>query len=85
VSETWWLNATNLALGVVVLICAFAVTTTVARELTARMRKRARLSAELDRDMRELAREFDDHAFLNPEIGITMADGGEKIDPKEEK
>jgi len=82
VSETWWLNATNLALGVVVLICALAVTATVVREVTARMRKRAKLSAELDRDMRELAREFDDHAFLDPELGITMADGGEKIEPK---
>jgi len=81
VSETNWLNATNLALGVVVLICAVVVALTVVREVAERIRSRARISAELDRDMRQLAAEFDDHAFLHPELGITMADGGEKIEP----
>jgi hypothetical protein len=85
VNEAYWLTATNLALGVVVLICAFVVAAAVVREVTARMHKRAKLSAELDRDMRDLVREFDDHAFLNPQLGITMADGGEKIDPKDPK
>ena len=84
-SETYWLSATNAALAVVVLICAFVVAAAIAREVTVRMHKRAKLSAELDRDMRQLAREFDDHAFLNNELGITMADGGEQIDPKDPK
>lgn len=84
-SETYWLSATNVALGVVVLICAFVVAAAVAREVTVRMHRRAKISAELDHDMRRLVEEFGDHAFLNPELGITMADGGEKIDPKDPK
>jgi hypothetical protein len=35
--------------------------------------------------MRRLVEEFDDRAFLDPQLGITMADGGEKIDPKDPK
>jgi hypothetical protein len=84
-SETYWLSATNLALGVVVLICVLVVAATVAREVTVRMRRRAQLSDELDGDMRRLVEEFDDRAFLDPQLGITMADGGEKIDPKDPK
>ena len=82
-NDSYWLSATNLALGVVVLICAVVVAAAVAREVAVRMYKRAKISAELDRDMRHLAEEFDDHAFLNAELGITMADGGEKIEPKD--
>ena len=85
VSETYWLTATNTALGVVVLICAFVTAAVVLREVTARMRRRAQISAELDRDMRSLSQEFDEHSFFDPELGITMADGGEKIDPKDRK
>ena len=84
-NETWWLSATNLALGVIVLICAFVVAAAVAREVAARMYKRAKISAELDRDMRLLSEEYGDHAFLDPQLGITMADGGEKIEPKDPK
>jgi hypothetical protein len=85
VSETFWLSATNLALGVVTIICAFVVTGAVVREVMARAHKRAKISRELDRDMRQLVADFDDHAFLDPELGITMADGGEKIDPDKPK
>jgi hypothetical protein len=85
VNETWWLTATNLALGMIVLICAVVVAAAVAREVGARMYKRAKMSAEIDRDMRHLMEEFDDHAFLDPQLGITMADGGEKIEPKDKQ
>jgi hypothetical protein len=85
VSETYWLSATNSALGVVVLICVFVVAGAVMREIAVRMHRRAKLSNELDRDMRHLVEEFDDHAFLDPELGITLADGGEKIDPQDPK
>ncbi len=84
-NDNYWLTATNLALGAIVLICAVVVAATVAREVAARWYKRAKISAELDRDMRQLAKEFDDHAFLDPTLGITMADGGEKIEPKDPK
>ncbi len=83
-NETYWLSATNIALGIVVAICAVVVVAAVVREVAARIRRRAEISAELDRDMRQLAAEFDDHAFHHPELGITMADGGETIPAKPE-
>jgi len=39
----------------------------VAQELLVRWRRRAAASA-------------DDHAFATPELGLTMADGGKRID-----
>ena len=47
----------------------------IAHELISRGRKRRRIDAELDSDMRLFN---DDHAFDSPQLGITMADGGEK-------
>jgi hypothetical protein len=85
VNDSYWLSATNLALGLVVLICAVVVVAAIVREVAARTYKRARISAELDRDMRRLSEEFDDRTFFDPELGVTMADGGEKIEPKDPK
>ncbi len=82
-NDSYWLSATNLALGAIVLISAVVVAAAVAREVTARLYRRAKISAELDRDMRSLSAGFDDHAFLDPDLGITMADGGERIERKE--
>jgi hypothetical protein len=71
-SETYWLNATNIALGLVTLICVVAIIGGVARELVARWTER---------------RVTDDgHAILVPGVGLTMADGGEPVSqPKDEK
>ncbi len=65
--DTFWLDFTNIALGLVTLLCALAIAGGVARELTQRWRRRA------------AARE-DDHAFATPGLGVTMADGGERLD-----
>lgn len=73
--ETRWLTVTNLILGVVVVLCALIMVGGVVHEIVSRFRKRRRINAELDRDMRLLN---DDHAFDVPGLGITMADGGEK-------
>ena len=73
--DSAWLNITNLALGVVVVLCAAIMVVGIAYELIARARKRRRIEAELDRDMQLLN---DEHAFDSPGLGITMADGGEK-------
>ena len=67
--ETFWLNATNIALGAVTLICIIAVASVVFREVLARVR--ARVVEVLPSD---------DHAFAHPELGLTMADGGERLD-----
>lgn len=76
--DTTWLNITNLALGVIVVVCAIVMLGGIAHEFISRARKRRRIDAELDRDMRLLN---DDHAFDSPHLGITMADGGEKRKP----
>lgn len=64
-SETFWLDLTNAALGVVTLICVLAVAVGVLQDLLPRLRSR-------------FARE-DDHALFTPELGLTMADGGRPI------
>jgi hypothetical protein len=74
--EALWLNVVNIALGVVVVVCVAVLAVAVMKELVLRYRQRAALSAELDADMRAL----DDHAFPLPELGLTMADGGERLD-----
>ena len=42
--STYWLNFTNIALGVVVLICCVAVAIGVVQELAARRKKATRMS-----------------------------------------
>lgn len=76
--DSTWLNITNLVLGIVVVLCVVVMLGGIAHEFLSRARKRRRIDAELDRDMRLLN---DDHAFGSPHLGITMADGGEKRKP----
>jgi hypothetical protein len=76
--DTTWLNITNIALGVIVAVCALIMLGGIAHEFISRARKRRRIDAEIDRDMRMLN---DDRAFGSPDLGITMADGGEKRKP----
>jgi hypothetical protein len=68
--DTFWLNFTNIALGLVTLACVLAVVGGVASELRQRLARRA------------LA-ERDDHVFATPSLGVTMADGGERLDEPE--
>jgi len=63
--DTFWLDFTNIGLGLVTLVCVIAVLAGVARELGHRFVYRKKLA--------------DDHAFETPELGLTMADGGERI------
>jgi hypothetical protein len=76
--DTTWLNITNIALGVIVAVCALIMLGGIAHEFISRARKRRRIDAEIDRDMRMLN---DDRAYGSPDLGITMADGGEKRKP----
>lgn len=67
-SETFWLNFTNIALGLVTLVCVIAIAAGVVRELAHRLARQKALR--------------DDHAFYTPELGVTMADGGARVDGK---
>ena len=68
----------NFALGAVVVVCCLIVAYGVAQELAARRRKRA-AAAGLDREVSDLVAAYDGHAFHSPELGLTMADGGEPV------
>ena len=65
--NTFWLNVTNIVLGLVTLICCVAVGQGVYKDVLARLRRRVPVRV-------------DDHAFVIPGLGITMADGGERLD-----
>jgi hypothetical protein len=69
--NTLWLNITDIALGIVTLACLAFVAQAAFREVYARLANR--LPARLHEDS---------HAFHLPELGLTMADGGEPVKPE---
>jgi hypothetical protein len=71
--KTVWINLTNLALGLVTLVCVAMVAWGVAAEAAERLRRRLAVFRD------------DHHAFAVPELGLTMADGGDKVDDDEQK
>jgi hypothetical protein len=71
--QTVWVNVTNFILGVVTLACIAAVAWGVLVEVAARVRAHARVVVP------------DSHSYEVPGLGLTMADGGEKLDEEEEK
>ena len=62
-NEVMWLNVTNAVLGVCVLICVLVLAAGIARDVMARIRQRLIV--------------YDPHSLASPELGLTMADGGE--------
>jgi hypothetical protein len=78
------LTITNIALGLVTLICCVAVGIGVAQELAAKRKKKTALS-RLDREVADLVSSYDGHAFHIPTLGLTMADGGEELGKKEKR
>jgi hypothetical protein len=82
--STYWLSAMNVVLGLVVLVCCGALVVGVLQEIAARRRKRAQLAA-LDREVSDLVASYDSHAFDVPGLGMTMADGGDPVDKKDER
>ena len=67
--KTYWLNITNVALGLVTLACLIILARGVLYDIVERFRGKAPSAA-------------DDHTFFEPELGLTMADGGEKREEK---
>jgi hypothetical protein len=82
--STYWLTITNIALGLVTLICCVAVGIGVAQELAAKRKKKTALS-RLDGEVADLVTSYDGHAFHIPTLGVTMADGGEELGKKEKR
>jgi hypothetical protein len=80
--DTYWLNVTNIGLGLVVLICLLVVILGVVHELVHRRKERIKLSRELDRDLKDLVAQYeaDPRILHDAALGPTMADGGDQID-----
>ena len=68
-----WLNIVNFALALVCLVCIGVIAVAVAREIATRLRLRAPLTGPVETP------ETDDHGFFAPDLGYTMADGGEPV------
>ena len=90
---TFWLNMTNFALGIVTLLAVVVVIGAVSWDLFFLWLHKVRRadSVELSTvNMQRLMEQVragwtDPHSLSVPGLGLTMADGGEKIDPSEEK
>ena len=72
-TEVLWLNLTNAGLGLATLAGIGVLAWSVVREVAERAKSRVSVHS------------LDPHSAFIPELGLTMADGGEKIDADEEK
>ena len=70
--QTWWLNMTNLGLGLVALVALLAIGYGIVWDLIAKRRETAHVDGEVKRMLAGM-----EHVFHTPELGLTMADGGE--------
>ena len=73
-TEVLWLNLTNAGLGLATLAGIAALAWAAVRELAERAKSRVPAHEQLD-----------PHIAFVPGLGVTMADGGEKVDEDEEK
>jgi hypothetical protein len=76
----FWLNLTNIALGVVVLLAMVIVGYGVIWELVSR-HKKTRGLANLDNELNAMLENEFAHSLHVPGVGLTMADGGERAKP----
>jgi hypothetical protein len=67
--RTVWLNATNVILGLVTLACLVLLGKALIDEMRVRRARKARISDA-------------DHIYAVEGLGVTMADGGEKVPPE---
>jgi hypothetical protein len=70
----------NLALVAVTVLAALVVIGAVGWELRARRERRAHVPDGLDAEMWAMCR-TDLHTLSVPGLGLTVADGGEKVEP----
>jgi hypothetical protein len=74
----FWLNLTNIALGVIVVLALLLVAYGIVWEVVSR-HKRASGLRDLDAEMEKMLRSEFAHSLPVPELGLTMADGGEHV------
>ena len=81
--ENWtmWLNITNFALGIVTLVALLLVFFAVGWDLLVRKVRAPKPDwSAVDSELRALLH-GGSHSLSVPELGLTMADGGERIEP----
>ena len=83
---TMWLNITNFGLGLVTLIALLVVFFAVGWDLLVRKVGKAPTVNlnNIDADLKALV-QGGSHSFSVPEFGLTMADGGERIEASKDK
>lgn len=77
--QTIWLNLTNVTLGLVMLACVAALGGSFLVEIRRRWQLHAR-GMQIDREVGQFFGKSDPHVLHVPELGLTMADGGEPAD-----
>ncbi len=86
---TFWLNMTNFALGIITLLALVVVFGAVGWDLMVRKVHHARELGStdpnrFDEDLRAMLH-GGSHSLSVPGLGLTMADGGERVEPSESK
>ena len=85
-NDDWvfWLNLTNIALGIVVVLAVLVTAYGLAWELVSK-RKKLRGLANLDEELKVMMQGDFAHGLSVPELGMTMADGGAPAKPQSEE
>jgi len=79
---TFWLNMMNMALGVITVLAVVVVLGAVGWELLTRRARKASQIHSLNADLRAMLH-AGSHTLSVPGLGLTMADGGERVEPSE--
>lgn len=80
----FWLNVTNIALGVIVVLAVLLVAYGVIWEVVIRHKKQSG-ARDVNVEMKVMLQDEFGHSLAVPELGLTMADGGEHVKPQEKK
>lgn len=81
---TFWLNMTNFALGIITVLALLVVFGAVGWDLLVRQvhKPRAIDFSGIDAELQAMLH-GGSHSLSVPGLGLTMADGGERIEPAE--
>jgi len=79
---TFWLMMTNYALGVITVLALIMVFVAVCWDLIVLKVREARSMNNIDSELRAMLH-AGSHSLSVPGLGMTMADGGERVEPSE--
>jgi len=79
---TFWLNMTNFALGMITVLALVVVFVAVGWDLLALKFRKAHTMDRIDEELRAMLH-AGSHTLSVPGLGLTMADGGERVEPSE--